>query len=591
MKDFLKYTLASIVGWFVAGIAFLLVGILALAGLMASASSESETVVKDNSVYLLRLSGTVVERYASSPFDKYMGAVQSPLSLTDMLASIRKAKDNDKIKGIYLEAGSLSCAPATMQAIRRALADFKESGKFIIAYSDGYQQNTYYIASLADRLVVNPKGSIAWHGLSQQTMFLKGLLEKMGVEMQVFRVGTYKAAVEPFIATEMSEANRKQIQAYLDDIWSQMVGDVAAARSLTAGQLDELADEHMDLQPAETYVRQGLADTLLYKDQVVDLLVEQMGVEEEDDLELLTTQDMMGIQRNVPKDMSGNIVAVYYAFGEIDNGVDDSYEQEGIHAKTVIADLRRLRKDDDVKAVVLRVNSPGGSAYASEQIWREVSLLKAQKPVVVSMGDYAASGGYYISCPADWIVAEPTTLTGSIGIFGMVPNASQLLNKELGLRFETVKTNRLADLGDLSRPWTPEEKALMQRSVDQGYELFTLRCAEGRGLSQDSIKRIAEGRVWSGLQAQQLHLVDELGGMDRAIAEAVERAGVDRYSLVSYPSSRSLLDRLADVGMERYIEARLRTSFDGYFQSVSWLRRLKEADRLQARLPFEGVIE
>ena len=590
MKDFLKFTLASIVGWFIAGIACVLIGILTLAGFVASVSSETETKVKENSVYVLELDGTVVERFASSPVDKYLGDTQSYIGLDDLLASIRKAKENDRIKGIYVKAGSLACAPATMQALHDALADFKESGKFILAYGDSYQQNTYYIASVADRIIVHPQGSISWSGLRLQTLFLKGLLDKVGVEMQVFRVGSYKAAVEPFVATEMSDANREQIQAYLTEVWQQMVGDVAASRSLTADELNRQADACMEMQPADTYVNNGLADTLLYKDQVLDLLVQQMGVEDEDELETLYTNDMMGVQRNVPKDMSGNIVAVYYASGEIDNHTDGSYQQEGIHAESVISDLRRLRKDENVKAVVLRVNSPGGSAFASEQIWREVMLLKAEKPVVVSMGDYAASGGYYISCAADWIVAEPTTLTGSIGIFGMVPNASKLINQTLGVRIETVKTNRLSDMGDLSRPWTDEEKALMQQMVNRGYELFTRRCADGRRLPQDSILAIAEGRVWTGIQAKRLKLVDQLGGIEVAIDEAVKRSGVDAYSIVSYPSSRNMLDRLMEVGTDRYISAHLSATFEEYYHSFSLLRQLKEADRLQARLPFELTI-
>ena len=591
MKEFLKFTLASIVGWFIAGIACVLIGILTVAGFMASVSSEMETTVKKNSVYVLELDGTVVERFASSPFDKYLGDTQSYIGLDDLLASIRKAKENDNIKGIYVKAGALACAPATMQALHDALADFKESGKFILAYGDSYQQNTYYISSVADRLIVHPQGTISWSGLRLQTMFLKGLLDKVGVEMQVFRVGTYKAAVEPFIATEMSEANREQIQAYLSEVWQQMVGDVAASRSLTAEELNRQADACMEMQPAEEYVRNGLADTLLYKDQVLDLLVQQMEVEEEDDLETLYTKDMMGVQRNVPKDMSGNIVAVYYAFGEIDNNTDGAYQQEGIHAESVISDLRRLRKDENVKAVVLRVNSPGGSAFASEQIWREVTLLKEKKPVVVSMGDYAASGGYYISCAADWIVAEPTTLTGSIGIFGMVPNASKLINNTLGVRIETVKTNRLSDMGDLSRPWTEEEKVLMQQMVNRGYELFTRRCADGRRLPQDSILAIAEGRVWTGIQAQRLKLVDQLGGIDAAIQEAVKRSEVDAYSVVSYPSSRNMLDRLMEVSVDRYISAHFSAPFEEYARSFSFLRQLKQADRVQARLPFDLTIQ
>lgn len=588
MKDFFKYVLASILGLLVTGIIFIIVGIVSVAGFIASTASESETTVRDNSVFVLRLEGNVVERYASSPWDAFLSNdLTTTRGLEDILASIRKAKENDKIKGIYLEAGSFSCAPASAQSIRNALLDFKESGKFIIAYGGTYLQNTYYLASVADKLIVNPSGNIGWHGLSSQTVFYKGLLDKVGIEMQVFRVGTYKSAVEPFISTEMSPANRQQIQAFVGSIWGQMVADVSASRKLSQEQLNQLADRNMDFEPATAYVQNGLADTLLYKDQVLDYLKERMGLEADDDLHTLDLDEMMGVQRNVPKDMSGNIIAVYYAFGEIDNGSSDVYNDEGINSEKVIKDLRKLRKDENVKAVVLRVNSPGGSAYGSEQIWREVCLLKAEKPVIVSMGDYAASGGYYISCAADWIVAEPTTLTGSIGIFGMIPNAHGLLTDKLGLRMETVKTNQLADLGDLSRPFTEEEKAIVQNMVNQGYELFTRRCAEGRHMPQDSIKQIAEGRVWTGEAAKQLKLVDELGGIDKAIALAVERAEVEHYSIVSYPSNKNTFDKLFDLKAERYIHARLQDTFDEYYNGFLLLKHLKDADRMQARLPFD----
>ena len=584
MKDFYKYTLATVLGLIVAGIIFTVIGIASLAGMIAS-TSGSETVVKDNSIFVLDLSGTVEERYQSSPIDQLMGDRINTSGLDDILASIRKAKDNEKIKGIYLNAGALACSPASLEAIRNALLDFKESKKFIVAYGGAYTQSTYYLASVADKIAVNPSGSIGWHGLASQTMFLKDLLDKLGIEMQIFRVGTYKSAVEPFIGTEMSEANREQTQAFLNSIWEQIVNGVSTSRNIPADSLNSMADRNMDLQPAGIYVQTGLADTLMYKDQVLAYLKELTGCEEDDNLNTLDLEDMINVKRNVPKDKSGNIIAVYYAYGEID-GSTSSMNDEGINSEKVIKDLRKLREDENVKAVVFRVNSPGGSAYGSEQIWREVSLLKEKKPVVVSMGDYAASGGYYISCAADWIVAEPTTLTGSIGIFGYVPNTEKLVTGKLGLHFDVVKTNRLADMGDITRPFTEEEKTLMQNMVNKGYELFTKRCADGRNIPIDELKKIAEGRVWTGSMAKDLKLVDELGGIDKAMDEAVKRAGIENYTVVSYPEPGNFLTSLLETKADNYINGRLEENFGEYYEGFKFLKNLKDADRLQARMPF-----
>lgn len=584
MNDFLKYTLATVLGLIVAGIIFTVIGIVSLAGMVASVSG-SEIVVKDNSIFVLDLSGTVEERYQPSPLDQLMGDKITTNGLDDILASIRKAKDNGKIKGIYLNAGALACSPASLEAIRNALLDFKESGKFIVAYGGAYTQGTYYLASVADKVAVNPSGSIGWHGLASQTMFLKDLLDKLGIEMQIFRVGTYKSAVEPLIGTQMSEANREQTQAFLSSIWGQILNGVSVSRNIPADSLNAMADRNMDLQPAEIYVQNGLADTLMYKDQVLAYLKELAGCDEDDKLNTLYLEDMINVKRNVPKDKSGNIIAVYYAYGEIDGSMS-SMDDEGINSEKVIKDLRKLREDENVKAVVFRVNSPGGSAYGSEQIWREVSLLKEKKPVVVSMGDYAASGGYYISCAADWIVAEPTTLTGSIGIFGYVPNTEKLLTDKLGLHFDVVKTNKLADMGDITRPFTDDEKALMQNMVNKGYELFTKRCADGRNIPIDELKKIAEGRVWTGSMAKDLKLVDELGGMDKAMNEAVKRAGIEHYTVISYPEPSNFLTSLLETKADNYINGRLEESFGEYYEGFKFLKNLKDADRLQARMPF-----
>ena len=555
MKDFLKYMLAAIVGVCIVGVVFTIIGIMSIAGMVAS-SSGSETKVSDNSVFILNLSN-------------------------DILSSIKKAKENEKIKGICLNAGAFACSPASLEEIRNALADFKESEKFIVAYGGNYLQSTYYLASVADKIAINPQGSLGWHGLATQTYFLKDLLDKIGVEMQIFRVGSYKSAVEPYISTEMSPANREQTQAFANSIWGQMVDDVAASRNIP--------DKNMDFQPTEVYINSGLADTLLYKDEMLAYLKQLTETDEDDSLNKLYLEDMVNVQRNVPKDKSGNILAVYYATGTI--GSSELSTDEGINPEKVTKDLRRLREDESVKAVVFRVNSPGGSAFGSEEIWREVTLLKEQKPVIVSMGDYAASGGYYISCAADWIIAQPTTLTGSIGIFGYIPNAEKLLNDKLGIHFDGVKTNKLADLGDISRPFTEEETALMQNMVNHGYELFTQRCADGRKMSVDEIKQIAEGRVWTGEMAKDLKLVDELGGIDRAIEVAAERAEIEDYTVMSYPKQEDFFASLMSSGKERYLSARLKTELGALYEPFRYLQTIKESDRIQARLPFMLTIK
>lgn len=586
MKEFLRSTLATITGVLICGFIFIILGITMLAGIVAS--SESETLVMPNSVFTLELKGTVQERYQPSPVDQFFEDQISTYGLEDILNSIQKAKENEQIKGIYLHTGALACSTASLQAIHRALTDFKQSGKFLIAYADMYTQGGYYLASVADKVIVNPVGSLSWHGLASETMFLKDFLAKIGVKMQIFRVGTYKSAVEPMTNTEMSPANREQTQAFLESTWKSIVSDVAVSRKISVDSLNLLADQNMDLRPAEDYVRCGLADTLMYKDEVLSYLKSLAGLTEEDNLHTLSLDEMTRVKAITPKSKTRDIVAVYYAYGEIDNGT--SYD-EGINSEKVAKDLRDLRKDKNVKAVVLRVNSPGGSAYGSEQIWREVSLLKAEKPVVVSMGDYAASGGYYISCAANKIVAEPTTLTGSIGIFGMMPDASELLTNKLGLHFDGVKTHKMADMGSMSRPFNAEESALMQQMVNQGYALFTKRCAEGRNIPLEELCKIAEGRVWTGSMAKELKLVDELGGLDTAIQLAAELGKVKDYNLKSYPAKQDFLTELLNTRADRYIHSQLQETFGEYYQGFEWLRHVEQSDRLQARLPFNMRIQ
>ena len=588
MKDFLKMTFATITGLLVTGFILTILGTISLVGMLIS--SDTEVKVSDNSVLRIDLKGEITERYESNPFDElFMGDIQ-PMGLNDILSGIKKAKNNDKIKGIYLNAEIFGCGTASLQEIRNALLDFKTSGKFIVAYGGMYTQGAYYLASVADKVIGNPSGNLAWHGVAANTMFFKEALKKIGVEMQIFRVGTYKSAVEPFLGTEMSPANREQTLAFASSIWNQMVNDVAASRKLSVEKLNELADMNMDYQEPNVYVKNGLVDTLMYKDQVLTYLKMLTGTSNGDKLKTISITDMKNVPNTV-KNSSSNTIAVYYASGEIDN-MSSTAMNEGINSEKVIVDLRKLREDKNIKAVVLRVNSPGGSAYGSEQIWREVALLKEAKPVVVSMGDYAASGGYYISCTADWIVAEPTTLTGSIGIFGMIPDASELITGKLGITMDGVKTNKLADLGRMDRPFNEDEHALIQNMVNNGYELFTKRCSEGRHIQIDELKKIAGGRVWTGAMAKDLKLVDQLGGIEDAIAVAAKRANLDGYRTITYPVAKDKLSALLDMTKpERYIQSQLQETMGGYYPIFNWIKNINNMDRVQARLPFELEIK
>ena len=584
MKDFFKFTLATITGIILTSIVMFVISIIVVFSMLSS--TETETVVKKNSIMMLDLNGSLVERTSDNIFKELFDKEDSTYGLDDILASIKKAKENDDIKGIYIQATSLNANFASLQEIRDALNDFKKSGKFIVAYSDNYTQGMYYLSSVANKVLLNPKGAIEWRGLASQPLFLKGLLEKLGIEMQVFRVGTYKAAVERFSATEMSPANREQVTAYITSIWNEIITDVAASRKISVDSLNNYANRMLMFYPAEQIVKSGMADTLIYKNDVRDYLKQLVEIDKDDDLAVLGLDEMINVKKNTPKDKSGNIIAVYYAFGEIDGG-SSSTDEDGIISNEVIKDLRKLKEDKDVKAVVLRVNSPGGSAFGSEQIWEAVCQLKKEKPVIVSMGDYAASGGYYISCAADTIVAEPTTLTGSIGIFGLIPNAKGLTDK-LGLSFDVVKTHKFADFGNIMRGMNTDEQTLLQMYINQGYDLFVSRCAEGRKMSKNEIEKIAEGRVWTGETAKKIGLVDMLGGIDKALEIAVKKAKVEGYTVVGYPDRKNVLQELLNSKPGNYIESRmLKSQLGDYYNGFSMLKNLEKADFMQARVPFE----
>lgn len=592
MKDFLKFTFASVIGVFLAGIVFAILGIITLVGV--AASSETETTVKDNSVFVLNLKGSLSERVQANPFQQLLGEEFEAYGLDDILSSIKKAKENDNIKGIYIQPSAFGASYASLEEIRHALLEFKDSGKFIVAYADQYTQGMYYLSSVADKVIVNPQGNIGWHGIGMHPVFFKNLVSKLGLEVQVFRVGTYKSAVEPYIATEMSPANREQMTECLGTIWDRILTDVSESRQIPVDSLNVYANRYMDFCQAEEYIQCRLADTLMYKDEVIAYLKQLTGRDKDDKLNSLSITDMINVKKNVPKDKSGNIIAIYYAFGEILDASGNTTEN-CIDAQKMCRDLRKLSDDDDVKAVVLRVNSPGGSAYGSEQIWREVTRLKEKKPVIVSMGDYAASGGYYISCAASRIFADPTTLTGSIGIFGLMYSGEKLFTETLGMNFDVVKTNEMADLGAsmgpiLTRPLNASEQELMQNYVNRGYKLFVTRCAEGRKMTTEAIEKVAEGRVWTGIMAKELGLVDELGGIDKALEAAASQAGIENYSIIGYPEKESIFATLLNNQKDNYINARFKAYMGSYYNSLKALENIKDANCMQARMPFDPHI-
>ena len=586
MKDFFKYVLATVVGMLLFSIVMGVFMVMSMVGIVAS--GEQTKSIKDNSVLVLNLSGTLDERAQADPMAFIKGEDTEATGLDDMLAAIRKAKTNDKVKGIYIEAGAFAAdSYASLQAVRKALADFRSSGKWIVAYSDSYTQSTYYLASVANKVWVNPQGMIDWHGLASQKIYFKDLLEKVGVKMQVTKVGKYKSAVEMFTVDKMSDADREQTEAYINGIWKNVVNDVAASRHLTASQLNTYADSLITLAPATELVKMKMADQLLYTDQVKAEVKKLLKIDQKDEIYQLSVSDMANVK---DERKEGEQVAVYYAFGDIVDGAaasPTSLNESVIDAQKVCRDLEKLANDDDVKAVVVRVNSGGGSAYASEQIWHQVSELKKKKPVVVSMGGMAASGGYYMSAAANWIVAEPTTLTGSIGIFGMFPDMSNLMTNKLSLHFDLAKTNKYSDFGTQSRAFNADELAHLGTYIDRGYKLFRKRVADGRHMSEAQVEQIAQGHVWLGQDARKIKLVDQLGGLNEAVSKAAALAKLDKYHTASYPApagwSEMLLDRMQSGN---YLDEQMKAALGEYYEPMMVVRNLSNRNPIQARLPF-----
>ena len=584
MKDFFKNVFATFVGLFLFVLVTLLLGFVCIFGMVLS--SESTTEIKNNSVLVINLSGPLNERTEENVITKFVGKTANETSLEDVLSGIEKDKADKNIKGIYLEAGVfVPNSYAALQEIRDALIDFKKSNKWIVAYGDSYTQGTYYLASVANDVYLNPQGMLDWHGLSSQRIYLKDMLAKFGVKMQVSKVGTYKSATEMFTEEKMSDADRQQTSTYLNGIWKYLLKGVSESRNIPIAKLNEYADSVITFANPTSYLKMKLIDKLLYTDQVRNEVKKRLGINSDDEIHQISLTDLKAVEPA----KGGSEVAVYYAYGDIvDSPVSNtSFNQHSIVGKDVCNDLKELMDDDDVKAVVIRVNSGGGSAFASEQMWHQIMELKKVKPVVVSMGGYAASGGYYMSVPANWIVAEPTTITGSIGIFGMFPDFSGLASEKLGIKFDEVKTNKNGTFGSTMRPLTPDEMRMLQVYIDRGYTTFKNRVAQGRNLTMAQVEAIAQGHVYTGEDALKIKLVDELGGLDKAVKKAAQLAKIDNYHTVSYPSPVNWFDQIFGENVQdNYLNEQLYTSLGIFYQPFSILRTIHQQSAIQARLPY-----
>jgi protease-4 len=584
MKQFFKMMFASMLGVLVAVGVLILAGTFVIIGVVASISSQPAYTPPADTVLKLSLNGSLADHAEDNPFAMLMGEAGTSLSLKDMLKSIRVAKDDPNIKGIYIESGVFGSGTANIDAVRRALLDFKESGKFIVAYADHYLLGGYYLSSVADKVFLSPGGALELVGFSSQTTFYKGILKKAGIEMQIFKVGTYKSYVEPFMLDKLSDANREQLASYMGGIWGNICQGIAEARNISVADVNRFADEGLSVSSSTNAVAYGLVDELMYKIDA-EAYVKELAGQSGDKLKTAGIDKLRNVKEASAK--RSDKIAILYAEGEIKSDVGSApYSNAQIITEKLAAELNKLYKDDDVKAVVLRVNSPGGSAFVSDQIWREVVRVKEAKPLVVSMGNVAASGGYYISCAASRIVAEKNTVTGSIGIFGMFPNAAGLY-KMLDVTTDVVKTNHFGDLGDLSRPMRDDEKALIQAYVELGYDTFLSRCAEGRGATKEAIDQIGQGRVWTGEQALERGLVDELGGLDKAIEIAAGLSGVTNYYVEHISGSKDFLTDLLEKQLDGLRISIVKNMLGEEFEHVMKLHQIRSNTGILARLPYD----
>ena len=591
MKDFIKHTLATVVGIFVF---FIITGILMLMSIVGMVASSSQaTTIDDNSVLVIKLKGEITDRSndEENPLTTLIGDRAESQGLYNLVEAIKRAKENDEIKGIYIEAGEISADPATVTALRDALKDFKKSKKFIVAYADSYSQGSYYISSIADKVWINPQGMLAFHGMAAQPQYIRDFLAKVGIKMQVVKVGQYKSATETYTEDHMSDSNREQVTAYMSGIWNHMLKGIAESRKISVDSLNAYADRVMDLASTETLKKNKLIDGTLYTDQVKGEVKKLLKIDDDDDISQVSVAQMLQAKRESTS--SDNQIAIYFCEGSIVQEPIQGYifgDGTNIVGNKVCKDLEKLAKDDNVKAVVLRINSGGGDAYASEQMWHQITELKKVKPVIVSMGGLAASGGYYMSCGATWIVAEPTTLTGSIGIFGAFPDISNLMTQKLGFKYDEVKTNKNSTMSvtPMARPFTSEELTLLQGYIDRGYALFRKRVADGRHLKVEDVEKIAQGHVWLGKDAIGIKLVDQLGSLKDAVDMACKFANIkdDDYYTNSYPAAENWTETILQnaTGGGNYLDAQLKEMLGEYYEPFMLMKTIRHQSPVQARM-------
>ena len=589
MEQFFKSVAATIVGIFAFGVIMIIFGFICLFGMVASSSGTPSLL--DNSVMVLKLQGEISDKAEEDWLGEITGNQFNQLGMNKILSAIHKAKKEDKVKGIYLETGILQTDYATLQEIRGALADFKKSGKWIIAYGDNFSQGGYYLSSVANKVYVNPEGNIDWHGIASQTQYIKDVAAKFGVHFTVVKVGKYKSFTEMYTEDKMSDANREQVSRYINGLWQQVLTEVSASRNINKDSLNHYADGIMAFEDSQLLKSRKLVDGFCYYDEIRDVVKKQLGLKSDEKIHQASMDDVNAAVED--GNALGDQIAVYYCQGNIVSAASSSLYGSGqeIVSKQVIKDLQELGDDDNIKAVVLRINSGGGEAYASEQLWRAVSMLNKKKPVVVSMGGMTASGAYYMSMGARYVMAQPTTLTGSIGIFGALPDWSDLMTQKLGFKYDEVKTNRHSSYGTAgsTRHWTPEEIGILQANVNRGYALFRKRVADGRKLPVEQVEQIAQGRVWLGTDAKSIKLVDGLGNLNDAIAKAAQLAKISDYGTQEYPASADWMDQLLDrvSGTSgSYLDEQLRLTLGDLYKPFMTIRNMKEKEPVQATLPF-----
>ncbi|MXV52534.1 signal peptide peptidase SppA [Pedobacter sp. HMF7647] len=590
MKQFFKYVFASMVGFILSVLVLFILGLVILGVIISSAEDKSVTI-SSNSVMRISLDYPVVERTAKNPLDDldFMGFKgEKNIGLNDILTNLKKAQTDDRIKGIYLDLSSVQSGMATIEEIRNALIDFKKSGKFIMAYSEVYTQGAYYLASVADKIYLNPEGILELKGFSSELMFFKGTLDKLGIEPQIIRVGTYKSAVEPFILDKMSDANREQVTSFMGSMYDHFLDNISKSRRVNRDSLFSIAND-MKVRTPKDALSYHLVDGLKYKDEIIAELKSRTDTEKDEDVKAVKIEDYKSNETTDAEDGGGSSrIAVVYASGEIVGGEGS---EDNIGSERISRAIRKARTDDKVKALVFRVNSPGGSALASDVIWREVLLTKKQKPVIVSMGDYAASGGYYIACAADSIFVQPNTITGSIGVFGIIPNMKTFFNDKLGITFDGVKTGKYADLGDISRPLTDAEKMIIQKEVNNTYYTFTKHVSEGRKKDQSYIKSIAEGRVWTGSQAIKNGLADRVGNISDAVKSAAKMAKLDKYKVVSYPSLKDPFESIFGTSSDKLQSYITKIQLGDQYIYYKQIKEALQLTGVQARLPYNISIK